>query len=343
MVVRVLPASKGGIYSNTGSSNVLIHYLEHEAHEEGREDRAIFFDGVGEGITAGEVEERIGGNIQGLQKGKPHFHSLVISPSQEELRHVHDDPKKLQEFTRQVMENYAANFSDKRQRPLKSEDLVWYATLHRSRHYSGLDDAVQEGRAQKRQPKDGVQTHIHVIVSARDRTMSRSLHPDAGSRRFNYRNWLAKNEADFGRMYGYQKTKTGEDHEKRLGRIVERMNRVGLALDGDKMKVMGQERQYDRPFWKGVSQVEKGFKQGNIFTPNQAYERLKETSSNHQAEAKPISHNQASAEKDKDPKKSVGRTDLSPLLNALKFESVPETGEHARTQDDDFRRKRRRR
>lgn len=173
--------------------------------------------------------------------------------------------------------------------------------------------------------------------------MSRSLHPDAGSRRFNYRNWLAKNEADFGRMYGYQKTKTGEDHEKRLGRIVERMNRVGLALDGDKMKVMGQERQYDRPFWKGVSQVEKGFKQGNIFTPNQAYERLKETSSNHQAEAKPISHNQASAEKDKDPKKSVGRTDLSPLLNALKFESVPETGEHARTQDDDFRRKRRRR
>ena len=36
MVIRVLPASKGGIYTNSGSSHALVNYLEHEATGEGR-------------------------------------------------------------------------------------------------------------------------------------------------------------------------------------------------------------------------------------------------------------------------------------------------------------------
>lgn len=92
MVIRVLPAKKGGIYSNASSSHFLVNYLEHEAREDKREDNAIFFDQKRESITAGEVKERIDTNVQGLQKDKPGFHSLVISPSQDELRHLDNDP-----------------------------------------------------------------------------------------------------------------------------------------------------------------------------------------------------------------------------------------------------------
>ena len=177
------------------------------------------------------MQERIDTNVQGLQKDKPGFHSLVISPSQDELSHLNNDPEKLKAYTRQVMENYAANFADKRQRSLKSDDLVWFATVHNNRQYSGLDDAVQIGAAQPRQQKEGEQTHVHVIVSARDKTMSRSLHPDAGSRRFNYQNWLAKNQQDFERTFGYKQITTDVQHQQRLEKQVDRLNRAGLSLD----------------------------------------------------------------------------------------------------------------
>lgn len=399
MVIRVLPASKGGIYSNLGSSNFLVNYLEHEAREEKQTDKAIFFDQRSAGIDAGTVQERIDANVLGLQKGKPGFHSLVISPSQEELKHIDNDPEKLTAYTRQVMENYAANFTDKRQRSLKSDDLVWFATIHRSRHYTGLDDAVQTGKAQSRQPKEGEQTHIHVVVSARDRSMSRSLHPDAGSRRFDYRTWLNKNSQDFTRSFGYKEAITQAQHEQRLVRQIDRLNRAGLSLDREPVFAIGRQHDYSPTFWKGMGQVERGVKQGNIFTANQAFDRLKATlEPNEQPKRSatnksaivvaPVSSERSSTRKTgtsqsaqtinalvvrpervgegKDRPVASGianvaskgasrlepqqsrpakpaRTDLSPLLTALRLESVPETGEHVRTQSDEYRRKIRRR
>lgn len=398
MVVRVLPASKGGIYSNAGSSHFLVNYLEHEAREEKQSEKAIFFDQKREGIKAEEVQERIDGNVQGVQKGKPLFHSLVISPSQDELRHLNNNPDKLRMYTRQVMENYAANFTHKRQGPLTSHDIVWYATIHRSRQYSGLDDAVQTGLVQSRQPKEGEQTHIHVIVSARDRTMSRSLHPDAGSSRFNYKAWLQKNHQDFERAFNYKTVITEKQHQERLEKQIARLDRAGLSLDRERMLTIGRHHAYSTDFWKGMSQVERGVKGGNIFTANQAYERLQESTgpnvknarqqgrssqgmqlhvpptsnqseqtTNHQSilvkleppvETKPKQDGTAPTEPKSSESKATqtdrstsssrqeatpGRVDLSPLIRALRFESVLETGEQARSQDDDYRRRLKRR
>lgn len=400
MVIRVLPASKGGIYSNAGSSNFLVNYLEHEAREAKQTDNAIFFDQHGAGIDADKVRERIDANVTGVQKGKPGFHSLVISPSQEELRHIGNDPQKLTDYTRQVMENYAANFADKRQRPLKSDDLVWFATIHRSRHYTGLDDAVQTGKAQSRQPKEGEQMHVHVVVSARDRSMSRSLHPDAGSRRFDYKTWLSKNNQDFARSFGYRETITQAQHEQRLGKQMDRLSRAGLSLDREPMSAIGRQHEYSPTFWKAMGRVEYGVKKGNIFTANQAFDQLKKTldpgekpkqstaiqktavvavtsgeksstrKNNHVqtgqitnvsvarpervGEGQPRSAvtagivNVASTNASRSGPQQPGsakptRTDLSPLLTALRLESVPETGEHVRTQSDEYRRKVRRR
>lgn len=398
MVIRVLPASRGGIYSNAGLSLFLVNYLEHEAREEKQPERAIFFDQQRESIKGKEVRERIDANVQGVQKGKPLFHSLVISPSQEELRHLNEDADKLKTYTRQVMENYAANFTHKRQQSLTSDNLVWYATIHRSRHYSGLDDAVQTGQAQSRQRKEGEQTHVHVIVSARDRTMSRSLHPDAGSSQFNYKVWLQKNHSDFEQTFGYKATVTEKQHQERLEKQIARLDRTGLSLDRERMVTIGRHHAYSTDFWKGMSHVERGVKQGSIFTANQAYDRLnaatepKPKNARHQTEgrqavqpyvptistqseratnrqsvaAKLVSPVEGKSKPDNaaptSPKplanttvkteltKSINtqevkpsRTDLSPLISALRFESVPETGEQARAQDDDYRRRLKRR
>ncbi len=399
MVIRVLPATKGGIYSNAGSSGFLVTYLEHEARETGQADRNIFFDQIREGIDRDEVQTRIDENVEGLQKGKPHFHSLVIAPSQEELRHLDEDPKKLTDYTRQVMENYAANFQGKRQKPLTSDNLVWYATIHRSRHYSGLDDAVQTGKAQAQQRKEGEQTHIHVVVSARDRSMSRSLHPDAGSNRFNYKMWLAKNQQDFERTYGYKTTVSQEQQKARLDKLIDRIDRTGLALDRERMHLIGRHHEFSSAFWKGMGQIEREVKQGKVFTANQAYERLRETvepkqktaqrgvgeegglrtyvstdqrgpdrkaeipdptlrqalpkgnrdTANDSVEGKREAAQAETKTNDKKSARSInrsdkpGRVDLGPLLKALRFESVPETGDQARTQDDDYRRRLKRR
>lgn len=399
MIVRVLPASKGGIYSNAGSSGFLVTYLEHEARETGQADRNIFFDQKREGIDRDEVQTRIDENVKGLQKGKPHFHSLVIAPSQDELRHLEEDPKKLIDYTRQVMENYAANFGGKRQKPLAGDDLVWYATIHRSRHYSGLDDAVQTGAAQARQRKEGEQTHVHVIVSARDRSLSRSLHPDAGSSRFNYKTWLAKNQQDFERTYSYKTAITEEQHRERLDKMIDRIDRAGLSLDRERVRLVGQHHDYSPDFWKGMGKVEREVRQGKLFTANQAYERLRETveprpkqtqsrvgeergvrtytsaeqrGTNRKAGTSDspirpallagkgnIEDNPregvvkaAQAEAKAPHKKNIGvtsqndkpgRVDLGPLLKALRFESVPETSDQARSQDDDYRRRLKRR
>lgn len=393
MIVRVLPASKGGIYSNSGSSSFLVNYLQHEAREEKEPDRAIFFNQQQEGITADEVQERIDANVQGLQKGKPHFHSLVISPSQDELHHLEEDPEKLKAYTRQVMDNYAANFGGKRQKTLTGDDLIWYATIHRSRHYSGLDEAVQTGEALPRQRKEGEQTHIHVIVSARDKTMSRSLHPDVGPGRFNYQSWLAKNGRDFEKTYGYNTVVTEAQHQKRLDKQLDRLDRAGLTLDRDRIQTVGQHNQYSARFWKGMGQVEKEVKQGNIFTANQAYERLhqateskpknsrsrvgeepalqlsvptdrqaeppapirptivtepnvatvgRKTTDGNAPDSKSASRSTATRTKQGQPTRP-GHVNLAPLLNALRFESVPETGDQAQTQDDYQRRLKRRR
>lgn len=223
MVIRVLPASKGGIYTNLGTSQALVNYLEHEAKEERDPKRSIFFDQEREGIDSQEVREHIDTNVKGLRKNKPHFHSLVISPSREELRHLEGDEEKLKSYTRQVMENYAQNFKSKQLSQMEGKDVVWYATLHKNREYSGLDEEVQMGKVQPKQKKEGEQTHIHVIVSARDQTMSRSLHPDSGSRQFNYNAWLTRSKKDFEQSFGYKPEITEAQQQQRLEKQMNRL------------------------------------------------------------------------------------------------------------------------
>jgi hypothetical protein len=59
------------------------------------------------------------------------------------------------------MEEYAANFG----KGIQSKDLVWFAKIEHERSHTHQERAVQLGALPKGTPKEGPQTHIHVIVS----------------------------------------------------------------------------------------------------------------------------------------------------------------------------------
>ena len=154
--------------ANGGSCSRLAGYLEKENNRLPPGQQEAFFSSQSDKVSQVEVVAGIdrNGAAQGLKTGQDRFYTFTIDPSQKELAHIGGDPDKLRDYTRAVMDNYAANFG----KGIESRNLVWYAKIEYSRHYAHDDKAVQEGAAQKGQPKEGDQTHIHVIVRPFQRT-----------------------------------------------------------------------------------------------------------------------------------------------------------------------------
>lgn len=156
------PKSNGQVvYANTGSAQRCANYLVQEAKANG--EAAVFFGAPARGVlSAEEAVALLDNNHKGLGKDAVKFHSLVLSPSADEVGRAGNDLTKLTEYTQQVMELYAQNFKLKNGQSLHESDLVWAATIHQERKHRGTDEGVQGEK------KDGLQTHIHVMVSARD-------------------------------------------------------------------------------------------------------------------------------------------------------------------------------
>jgi hypothetical protein len=144
---------KGGA-SRAGSCSGLVDYLEKEkAGHWISQDREL--------LAGHEVVAAIDGNKRDLSKTDDKYYQLVISPSQKEVAHLGNDPQKLTAFVRGAMEEYADNF----RKGLAGKDLVWFAKVEHTRSHTHQERAVQLGEIDKGTPKEGHQTHIHVIVS----------------------------------------------------------------------------------------------------------------------------------------------------------------------------------
>jgi hypothetical protein len=149
--------------TNKGSCLKLATYLEKENEQKITAEHSYFFSADRDRCNKWEVVQQIDNNAkgQGLESKDDRFYSIVISPSQSELAHIGDNPQQLRDYTRQVMENYAANFN----KGIGSQDLVWYAKIEHERKH-GYDSAeVKAGLAQGGELKAGDQRHIHIIVS----------------------------------------------------------------------------------------------------------------------------------------------------------------------------------
>jgi len=275
------------VYQNTGSSARTLNYLSQEEKNKG--EKTVFFGAEKEGLTSEEVQRSIDQNVKGLNETDVKFYSLVLSPSEAELRQIGNDATKLQAYTRDVMEQYAANFKLSNGRKLTSTDLVWAATIHHTRSYRGDDAEVASGEKQVGEKKAGLQTHVHIIVSARDAAQKITLNPQGQKRRFNMRDWQDQAQETFDKSFGKahsqeQGKRTGRtsEQEQRWIKAQEEKVRVrvkklnqGLLpeqkLDPELVIQIGMRRQYGREFWGNLYAVERKAAEGQLMPNVYAY------------------------------------------------------------------------
>ena len=273
MYIKLInPATHGqAAYSNNGSSAQTLNYLKQEAGRDGQE--AAFFNSEEDGLSAAELLADIDSNVKGLRAGEAKFYSLVISPSEDELAHIDNDEEKLKDYTRKVMKEYAQNFQLKDGRQLKSEDIVWGATVHQERSYRGTDPEVTGGNAKAGEKRPGLQTHVHVIVSARDAGQKITLNPGGRRNRFDLTRWKTKGQQEFERRFRYQaqereKVPQGKQRDAsrdgaRAARIVERVGSINgkvpkeQRLDPARVQQIAQSREYDKTFYRSLATVER--------------------------------------------------------------------------------------
>lgn len=206
--------------ANAGSCRRLVSYLEKEDQGLPLEQQRGFFSCDQDQIRGLEVVASIDANAerQGLKKEQDRFYTFTLDPSQKELSHIASDETKLKAFTRQAMENYAANF----QKDLESKDLVWYAKIEHVRTFSREDAAVKEGFAQTGEVKPGEQCHVHVVVSRFEKRSAeqqlsaertKSLSPLTNHRQtkgviqgsFTRTDLIQANEKSFDELFGYER------------------------------------------------------------------------------------------------------------------------------------------
>ncbi|WP_017733356.1 DUF5712 family protein [Nafulsella turpanensis] len=273
------PLSHGkAVYANKGSCARLVSYLQHEAREKG--EGLSFFNEEGEGLRPEEVQHRIDYNVKGLRKTESKFIALVLSPSPAELRHISSRAEKLKQFTIQAMQNYAANFQLKNGKRLAAKDLLWYAAIHHHRTFKGTEAAVKEGLVRSGEQKPGLQMHVHIIVSKRDRSQQITLSPFGNRERFNMKVWQKNNQQSFCRMFDYpllqkeavasRKSPDAAKQDRLHFRIKCKVAAVNQYLDKvhqlrpEKVLEIAEKRAYHKTFFLNLYRLEHKLKSGQF-------------------------------------------------------------------------------
>ncbi|WP_305952020.1 DUF5712 family protein [Emticicia oligotrophica] len=271
MYSKVINPEKDGkiAFNNKGSSARLGNYLEKELDLDKTPDGKVFFNSE-DSFTKDEMVRSIDTNVKGLTADDDKFYSLVLSPSQAELEHIKNNPDKLREFTVNCMENYAQNFTLKAKdgslKHLSEKDLVWFANIEYDRTYKGDDSEVKSGKKKQGERKEGLQTHIHITVSARDKSMKITLNPRTKDRmRFSIISWSEKNQQTFDSKFGYDSPKKSFTNQNKEAwnkvMAVERMlttfeKKYGLSdADSIKIRSLAVAQGYSHDFRKNLKEI----------------------------------------------------------------------------------------
>ena len=145
MYITISPQKIGGNYSK--SSADFVGYLEKENQGLEQQDMEHFFNQDGDEISAEEVVREIDSNTAKLEKHEPRFYSIIVSPSQYELKRLQNHNKDLQKYTREIMKDYVASFNREiNGRPVNIDDIKYYAKIEHQRTFKGTDKQVQENQ-----------------------------------------------------------------------------------------------------------------------------------------------------------------------------------------------------
>jgi hypothetical protein len=137
---------------------------------------------------------------------------ISVNPSKDELRHISKSvsgrdiknisqltaielkryEEALKDYTRKVMDDYAKNFN----KGLTGENLVYFGKVEHCRNYGRDSVEVKEGLYKAGEKKEGLQTHVHVVVSRMDQSKKMRLSPMANAK--NSKNILNGKEVQIG-------------------------------------------------------------------------------------------------------------------------------------------------
>src|ERR1035437_68594 len=197
-------------YSNKGSAARLKNYLISNPDKLDKDD--LFFDGEKRNISGEEMQMKIDNNVKGLGKDDHKFFSMSVNPSHDELAWISNDKEKFKVYIQQTMKNYAKSF---RKDGISEKDLVWGAILHEKRFYSKKEVYVWNKKNEGQQlpfkegdMKPGNQMHAHIIVSARNKGMTKTLNvltaKNKISRNFALKGFQKANQDSFQNMFYFK-------------------------------------------------------------------------------------------------------------------------------------------
>lgn len=146
-----ITAQKIGRGFETYNSSVrdYVAYLEKENQDLEPEEQETFFNQNEDAIAPEKVISEIDGNTAKLKKREPKFYSIVVSPSQRELKHIGNDPGALRRYTREIMKDYAASFY--RDRKVTVDDIKYFAKIEHERTFRGFEKKVLENAPYRKQ------------------------------------------------------------------------------------------------------------------------------------------------------------------------------------------------
>jgi hypothetical protein len=224
MYVKIHSSKKD---NNRGSCNSLINYLEKENLEKDLLNQEKFFDKNINDVSFYSAQAIIDNNKGKLGKGETKFYMISVNPSKDELRHISKSvsgrdvkdiskftaielkcyEEALKDYTRKVMDEYAKNFN----RGLSGENLVYFGKVEHSRYHGRDSVEVKEGLHKAGEKKEGLQTHVHVVVSRMDESKKIRLSPMANAK--NSKNIINGKEVQIGfdRMKFVQSCEKGFD------------------------------------------------------------------------------------------------------------------------------------
>lgn len=252
MPISKVHSSAGG--NNAGSCSALVNYLEKENAELDKMEQETddfaskmdfesrkqdFFNHNKSNIGKMEVSSTIDTNKRKLTKSDAKFFAPTLSFSENELKHLaqkatgRDDVKSvwemkpnemkkynemIRDYARRAMDNYAKNFNRQDKGLESGKDLVYFGKIEHMRKYKGTDKEVQQGIVKSGQKKPGFQSHVHLIISRKDKEQRLKLSPTTKERNttrtigknkyrvgFDRSNWIDKNEKDFDKMFDYRR------------------------------------------------------------------------------------------------------------------------------------------
>lgn len=239
---------------NKGSCSNLALYLEKEneyldisIRKSSSSEEALqlesrkqgFFSVLETNISTIEVISAIDANKKKLGAHDAKYFAPTISFSENELEHIaflatgknnvksvwdlslmelEEYNRLIREYGRKVMDNYALNFNRQDKGIQTGADLVYFGKIEHFRKFKGTDKDVIKGKVKSGTFKPGLQSHIHIIVSRKDKTQQLKLSPtcnETNTKRVigsnNYQvgfdrvKWIDMNEKTFDEHFKYQR------------------------------------------------------------------------------------------------------------------------------------------